>query len=221
MIPSKKEQERIAILKQKGIIDIKREIEYWKHREAGRGESTSFILIGLNPEKYGIGTGPKISSRDLNRVSPGRMVNNSPGGSGNGHKINYPTPVNNSSFFDAKAKKLAKYGLVAAGGLLVAYLGGSCALSSGPSESEIHKIVYADIDEKNWTSESNRQQHIDNLEARILAIRECKDLEDYDGVRKSEKQLNEYISTVESKDPSYAPKLKQKMEELKQKYKLN
>ncbi len=212
MIPSKKEQERINSLKAKGIIDVKTEIQYWKHREAGRGESTSFILIGLNPEKYGIGTGPKISSRDLSVVG-GKTT-------GNGHKTNYQKPVNNSPFLDAKSKKLAKYGLIAAAGLLAAYIGGSCTLSSGSSESDIHKIVYAGIDEKNWQSEANRKQHLKNLEARVLAIRECKDIEDYDGVRKSEKQLNEYLSTVESKDPSYAPKLKQKMEELKQKYKL-
>jgi hypothetical protein len=90
----------------------------------------------------------------------------------------------------------------------------------GLSESEVHKVIYNGIDESNWISEENRQQHIRNLEARLSSIKECRDLGDSSGIEQNERLLGEYISSVGTNDPSYSPILDQKLEELRVKYNL-
>ena len=92
--------------------------------------------------------------------------------------------------------------------------------NEGLSESEIHKAIYHEIDEGNWTSEKNREQHIKNLEARLSSIKECADLGDREGANQNENLLKDYVSVVREKDPSYAPILDKKLEELGIKYKL-
>jgi len=213
----RREELLIEILKRQGILLPVDEWQYRNNRKKGLKETISWGMTRVSDDDLKHAEAVMYGRAKLEKTPPRAASPITTGTAGN-----KPAAYNSvRNWLNNTKGKTAAIGLAAVLGVSGIYFGAKSTFGGGPSESDVHKVVYNKIDESNWTSETNRQQHLKNIEARVSAIKECKDLGDSDGASKCEKLLNEYISTVESKDSAYAPTVRQRMEELKTKYKID
>lgn len=96
-------------------------------------------------------------------------------------------------------KKIGAYG----GVLLAACLAVGISARSCSSKVDTEKVIYGNVDTKNWAAASNREQHVKNLAGYVNMLKDMKNMGDAEGVEKSRQVIDDYISTVEKNDPDF------------------